>query len=412
MNTEAGTSLPSATVAVRLQKWAAIWLSVAALSACGGSPAPDAAARDSNVWPAHAPAENPPAAPPEIEAVIQDLDALADLLPRDAVTALFDPIAFGTTVRDLTDPAMVSFQVRATLAQLQGACRQDSPYHCYGNPYYNDQVELVPVEFHNRYGTRLYGEIVLPNRGRTPPSAGPYPVILALEGLGTNTGVYRWWHQVFADAGYLVFAFDFSGHGRSDDESAGDPGDNIEEAQDALTYLFGESPVRAAIDPGRVGVIGHSQGAIATMGLQAIEPRIHAAVAGAPISEGSAPFDSNPIPVMIQTGDHDGPVAPIPFMNPSVTRGVYDKLTSDRAFIVADAASHAQHTNYPLLPTSSWGIEIAGRYSLAWMDWHLRGDPTALDVLRTSHPHLSYLWDSEVQVGGETTLMRGEPALP
>jgi pimeloyl-ACP methyl ester carboxylesterase len=304
------------------------------------------------------------------------------------------------TVRDLTDPALVAFQVRATLAQMQGACRMDSPYHCFGNPYYNDQVELVPVEFLNRYGTRLYGEIVLPNRGVTPPSAGPYPVVLALQGLATNTGVYRWWHQVYADAGYLVFAFDFSSQGRSDNAVEGDPANAIEEAQDALTYLFGESPVRTALDASRVGVIGHSMGAIATMGLQAIEPRVHAAVAAAPISEDSAPFDANPIPVMIQTGDHDGPV------------GVYDKLTVDRAFIVADAASHAQHTNYPLLPTSSWGLEVAGIYSLAWMNWHLRGDAAALDVLRTAHPHLSYLWDSEVQVDGETTVMRGQPALP
>jgi pimeloyl-ACP methyl ester carboxylesterase len=209
-----------------------------------------------------------------------------------------------------------------------------------------------------------------------------------------------------------VFAFDFSGQGRSDNEAAGDPGDNIAEAQDALTWLFGESPVRAALDAARVGVIGHSQGAITTMGLQAIEPRIHAAVAGAPISEQSSPFASNPIPVMIQTGDHDGPVAPIPFVNPAVQRGVYDKLTADRAFIVADAASHAQHTNYPLLPTSTWGLEIAGRYSVAWMDWHLRDDPAALEVLRTAHPHMSYLWDSVVRIGEETTVMRGEPALP
>jgi dienelactone hydrolase len=384
--------------------------------ACGsggdGSGTPGAVDAELKAWPAHGPADNPPAAPPEIEAVIQRLDVVAGLLPANVATAVLDPVAFGVTVRDLTDPVLVAFQIRATLAQLQGACRVDSPYHCFGNPYYNEEVALVPVEFHNRYGTRLYGEIVLPNRGATPPSDGPYPVIIALQGLATNTGVYRWWHQVFAGAGYLVFAFDFSGQGRSDNESAGDPGDNVEEAQDAITYLFGESPVRSVLDASRVGVIGHSMGAITTMALQAVEPRVHAAVAAAPISESSSPFDTNPIPVMIQTGDHDGPVAPIPFVNPAVQRGVYDKLTVDRAFIVADAASHAQHTNYPLLPTSTWGLEIAGRYSLAWMNWHLRDDPAALAVLRTSHPHLSYLWDSEVQIGGETTVMRGEPAVP
>ncbi len=362
-------------------------------------------------WPDYRSGENPPPAPEEIEAVITELDALAELLPDEALTLLFDPIAFGVTVRDLSDPALVAFQVRATLAQMEDGSRLDHAYHWYGHPDYNDKVALVPVEFENRYGTRLYGEIVLPERGETPPSAGPFPAIIVLEGLNTNLAMYRWWHQVYADAGYIVLAFDFSGQGHSDDEGPGDPGNNIEDAQDAISYLLEDSPVRSVIDPGRIGVVGHSQGAIATMGLQAVEPRIAAAVAAAPISEDSAPFATNPIPVMIQTGDHDGPIAPIPFLNPAVVRPVYDKLDQDRAFIVAEAASHAQHTNYPLLPTASWGLEIAALYSLAWMDHHFFARPDAAEILRTAHPHLSYLWDSEVRLGEESTILRGDGPL-
>ncbi len=387
------------------------------LAACVGGNASDTAKNLSSAanlaqWPPHQTGENPPPAPAEIEAVITQIDALADMLPREVVTALFDPIAFGVTVRDLTDPSLVAFVVRATLAQQNDGSRLDHAYNWYGHPDYNDNVALLPVTFHNRYGTKLYAEIVLPKRANVPPSAGPFPVILVLEGLNTNLAMYRWWHQVFADAGYLVLALDFSGQGHSDNEGAGDPGNNVEEAQDALTYLFAESPVKDVLDAGRVGVVGHSQGAIATMALQAVEPRIHAAVAAAPISEMSAPFDANPIPVMIQTGDHDGPIAPIPFVNPAVTRAVYDKLTRERAFIVGEASSHAQHTNYPLLPTASWGLEIAGLYSLAWMDYHLRGDTVALEILRTPHPHLSFLWDSEVDVAGEIATMRGNGTVP
>ncbi|HVT35663.1 MAG TPA: hypothetical protein VHE37_08765, partial [Nevskiaceae bacterium] len=132
------------------------------------------------------------------------------------------------------------------------------------------------------------------------------------------------------------------------------------------------------------------------------------AVAAAPISAQSAPFDANPIPVMIQTGDHDGPVAPIPFVNPAVVRPVYEKLTQDRAFIVAEASSHAEWTNYPLLPTATWGLPLAGKYSLAWMDYQLRHDASAAVTLTTADPHLSYLWDSEVRLGGATTVMRGD----
>lgn len=400
-------------MSLRLTRFLSLLSVCVILLGCGAGSVDDAATpRTLSEWPAHGPGEGPPAAPAEIETVITELDALAQLLPTDVVTTLFDPIAFGVTVRDLTDPALVAFQVRATLAQLQDGSRLDHAYHWYGHPEYNAAVALVPVEFSNRHGTRLHGEIVLPGRGSIPPSAGPFPVIVALQGLNTNTAMYRWWHQAFADAGYLVLAFDFSGQGRSDDEGPDDPGNNIEEAQDAISWLFEQSPVRSALDRNAVGVIGHSQGAIATMGLQAIEPRIHAAVAAAPISEMSAPFEANPIPVMIQTGDHDGPIAPIPFLNPAVVRPVYDKLTADRAFIVAEASSHAQHTNFPLLPTASWGLEIAALYSVAWMDLHLRGDDSARQRLSEPHPHLSYLWDSELQLGSDVTILRGDGPLP
>lgn len=363
-------------------------------------------------WPAAQGGEGPPPAPAEIEAIITDADALAAMLPADAVARLFDPVAFGVTVGELGDPALMAFMVRATLAQLQDGSRLEQTYHWYGHPAENERVALLPVQFQNRHGTPLYGEIVLPKRGTVPPTEGPFPVILALEGLNTNVAMYRWWHRTFADAGYLVFAFDFSGQGHSDDAIEGDPDDNVQDAQDALTWLLADSPVASVLDRRRVGVIGHSMGAITTLALQAVEPRIHAAVAAAPISESSSPFERNPIPVMIQTGDHDGPIAPIPFVNPQVVRPVYEKLEGDRAFIVAEASSHAQHTNYPLLPTARWGQEIAGQYSLAWMDWHLRRDPAALPLLTTAHPHLSYLWDSELRLGDVTTVLRGAGPSP
>src|SRR3546814_2896156 len=77
---------------------------------------------------------------------------------------------------------------------------------------------------------------------------------------------------------------------------------------------------------------------------------------------------------------YDGPVAPIPLVNPAVVRPVYEKLEGDRAFIVSEASSHAQWTNYPLLPTAQWGFDIAKTYSVAWMDYQLSHDPAALAV--------------------------------
>ncbi|WP_341237129.1 alpha/beta fold hydrolase [uncultured Limnobacter sp.] len=386
--------------------------------ACNGENSADSATRNTVQsseafgWPMSVQGENPPESPVPSDDVLFQLGMVSDMLPRQQLVGVVDPIALGYTLSDITDPALLEFQIRAMAAQLSDGSRIDQVFHWYGHPENNKSVALVPVEFQNRYGTRLHGEIVLPKRGQTQATAQKYPVILALEGLNTNTAMYRWWHQLFADAGYLVFAFDFSGQGRSDDEVQGDPGNNIEEAQDALSYLLNNSPVREFIDSARIGVIGHSMGAIATMGLQAVEPRLKAAVAAAPISEIQSVFNSNPIPVMIQTGDHDGPIAPIVAVNPAVVRPVYDKLTSDRAFIVADAASHAQHTNYPLLPTSTWGREIAAQYSLAWVNYHLRGDSEALKVLQTAHPRLSYLWESEVVIGQDKRVFKSAGPAP
>lgn len=368
-------------------------------------------------WPASIQGENPPENLLSANDLIFQLNEVSSALPRQELAQAASPVALGYTLSDITDPALLEFQIRAMAAQLSDGSRIDQVFHWYGHPEHNKSVALVPVEFQNRYGTRLHGEIVLPKRGQIQATAQQYPVILALEGLNTNTAMYRWWHQLFADAGYLVFAFDFSGQGRSADEVQGDPGNNIEEAQDALSYLLNNSPVRQFINPARIGAIGHSMGAIATLGLQAVEPRLKAAVAAAPISELQSVFESNPIPVMIQTGDHDGPIAPIVAVNPAVVRPVYNKLTSDRAFIVADAATHAQHTNYPLLPTSTWGREIAAQYSLAWMNYHLPSDldtkAQALKVLQTAHPRLSYLWESEVVLGNDKRVFRSAgPSLP
>ena len=112
------------------QMRATILLVSCALAACGGG-----ADNTLTQWPASQGGENPPPAPAPIEAVITNADALHDLLPADAVAKLFDPVAFGTTIRDVTDPVLVAFTVRATLAQLTDGSRPNAVYNWYGNHY-------------------------------------------------------------------------------------------------------------------------------------------------------------------------------------------------------------------------------------------------------------------------------------
>lgn len=395
-------------------------LLVVGLTACASSENTDSRDGEAKLaeWPAHQQGQNPPAAPEQFEPVVANLDVLANMLPRAAVNRLFDPVAFGYTVNDLSDPVVMEHTVRSVVAQLQDGSRLEHAYHWYGHPDENAAIAMIPVEFENRYGTKLHGEIVLPHAAAGSPADGPFPVIIALQGLNTNTAMYRWWHRLYADNGYLVFAFDFSGQGRSDNETEGDPGNNLHEAQDAMRYLFEESIVAGVLDADRLGVIGHSMGAAAALRVQeqaatdATEPNpydVKAVVAAAPVFES---VSANPIPVMIQTGDHDGPIAPIPFFNPQVVRPLYDSLEVDRAFIVAESASHGQHTNFPLIPTSTWGREIAADYSLAWMDYYLLGDSEALAVIEGGHSHLSYLHDSSTRINGVEQNYRGNGPQP
>lgn len=357
-------------------------------------------------WPATQPVDSPPPLPDELSSLLDVAAPLLDSAAFDLLATGTDPVAFGFTFDEIGDSVVLEHQLASMAAQLNDGSRTEHAYHWYGHPDFNDKVAMVPVHFSNEAGLTLYGEILLPQRGTHAPASHATPVILALEGLNTNIAMYRWWHQAFADAGYLVFAIDFSGQGHSEGSDDDRDAYRVTDASRALSWLLTESPVKDFIDAERVGVIGHSLGAITTLELQAVDDRFKAAVAAAPIHESQSDFSSADIPIMIQTGDHDGPIAPVPFLNPILTRSVYNKLESDRAMIVADAATHAQHTNYPILPTPTWSREIAALYSIAWMDYYLLEDETALADLLSAHPNLSSLHSSDVEIAGTTHVLR------
>lgn len=74
-------------------------------------------------WPAYQSGEYPPAAPAEVEAVIASMDNAAGELPLDVITQLADPLTFGVTTGDMTDPSLVAFHIRASVAQLNDGSR-------------------------------------------------------------------------------------------------------------------------------------------------------------------------------------------------------------------------------------------------------------------------------------------------
>lgn len=158
------------------------------------------------------------------------------------------------------------------------------------------------------------------------PSAGqpgsPYPLIVFGHGSGGRARADHQLLRAWASAGYVVAAptFPFGGGRAPEGESANDypnqPGD--------MSYVVGEmlrlngdpaSPLRGAIDPGRIGAAGHSLGGMTTLALAGNtcchDERVKAAVvlAGREIPFRSGEFWTRiRTPVLFVHGDADANV--------------------------------------------------------------------------------------------------------
>ncbi|MGA8257653.1 MAG: alpha/beta fold hydrolase [Nocardioides sp.] len=151
---------------------------------------------------------------------------------------------------------------------------------------YRDPVPLDGHRFRydttlvrNRAGSTLATEIFRPCTARTctriPAGVerhrGPYPTVVIVHGGAANKEMHWWASEALAEHGYMVIAFDVA-------ENAG--GDHATDAQDMLDWLNSSSfPFEAELDPARIGIAGHSQGASTASLLAQIDPRIDAFVA-------------------------------------------------------------------------------------------------------------------------------------
>jgi hypothetical protein len=164
-----------------------------------------------------------------------------------------------------------------------------------GSSFYANQANVVPVVFYDRECTRLSGRIWAPKQTQSGPKL---PTILFIDGSVQATEPAYWWiAQALVRAGYAVMTFDPRGQSRSDWQSPdGQQGGNVnlqvfwQEAVDAIDFLHSTpsrpyphnpgcgsayptvttafNPLWSQIDPQRLGVSGHSAGAIATSVLQ------------------------------------------------------------------------------------------------------------------------------------------------
>ncbi|NEK86739.1 alpha/beta hydrolase [Blastococcus saxobsidens] len=105
-----------------------------------------------------------------------------------------------------------------------------------GNPYRagwdGTRGEITPVQFANRYGALIQGDVFSPLPGaRDPysgkPLEGPFPgVVLTTGSVQGSERMYWWLAQDLAERGYVVLTYDVQGQGRSETfPHQGDPAD-------------------------------------------------------------------------------------------------------------------------------------------------------------------------------------------
>ncbi len=254
----------------------------------------------------------------------------------------------------------------------------------------------------------------LPLRVYLPAATTPAPVVLFSHGLGGNRDGSAFLGKHWAARGYVAV---FLQHPGSDDsvwrESApaermaklGQAG-NLENFMlrvkdvpivlDQLTAWQKEDghPLAGRLDLGRVGMSGHSFGAITTQavsgqstrlgGARFTDPRI---VAALPMSQ-SPPtmgdprdaFGSVKIPWLLMTGTHDDAV--IANFTPAMRAKVFSALpTGNKYELILDEAEHSAFTERPLpgdkKPRHPNHHRVTLALSTAFWDAYLKGDAEA-----------------------------------
>ena len=123
----------------------------------------------------------------------------------------------------------------------------------YRNHFIKDDISLVRED-----GLTIRAAIYKPQQGK-----GPFPAFLLLHGnypQGQSYPLYQVLAQELAHKGYLLMTVDFAGYGRSEDPFARLDATDVSlelETKAALDHL-GQ---RADVQPGSIGIIGHSMGA-------------------------------------------------------------------------------------------------------------------------------------------------------
>jgi cephalosporin-C deacetylase-like acetyl esterase len=316
-------------------------------------------------------------------------------------------------------------------------CTGDPRLYPGTDPFYGTEGERRRVAFHDRQGARLSGHLWVPTECR--PNETLPGVVLTSGSVQAPETAYRWFARALVRAGYVVLTYDPRGQGRSDSFTPdGVPGSNAEPSVfvtnqvDAVDFLHSTpetpyrpnvgrldtpgpvepyNPVHDLLDRSRLGLVGHSAGAIGASVVQGLDPW-PGALASNPVGAVSA-WDN--LSTVEQTDPYEGAglvdllggeIAPdrtvdprVPamgqsadyFLTPAPKAEPPDTETKLRGFadwraagvptygLVVRGGTHYEWSRLPTFPATSWsfGNALAAHYSTAWLDrWLKRPDET------------------------------------
>ena len=290
-----------------------------------------------------------------------------------------------------------------TCAPRYNACAGDTRTYDWGG-----KIGLsIPVLWTNRHGAHISGTVwsAFPPSG-VAPARGPLIVITTGSAQAPET-IYWTQAQALAKRGYVVLTWESQGQGRSDTfgtSLGGMPSEDYANFRDGTTEaldfaLSARNPLRELVDPTRVGLAGHSYGAVAVSEVASRDPRVDAVVAW--------DWLTADVCDLYESGTQDfcpdrprRPIAPrVPGLNisndydfsGSPTTGDPDPDARGRAFapfvargvdVMSVVIRGGTHYECPYIPNEALGatlrgIDLCGWYTLAWFDKYLRGDPTA-----------------------------------
>ncbi|MPZ71044.1 MAG: hypothetical protein GEU71_16200, partial [Actinobacteria bacterium] len=233
----------------------------------------------------------------------------------------------------------------------------------------------VPFEYRNRYGARITGNLWAPATGGRHPG-----IVITTGSIQGYEEMYLWAAQGLAEAGYIVMTYDVQGQGQSETfghnedgslwcNTEGCPGvpfqqeaNFVEGTEDALDWFLSKrNPLRARVNEKRLGLAGHSLGAIGVTKVGNSDPRIDAVVSW---DGAGGTVDLEPrAPTMWQNADY--------FFNPTPAFSAPDpdaKNAAHRSFVEAGidsmqvalyGSTHLEWTYVPyILPASSEGERV------------------------------------------------------